>query len=173
MLAPNDPPFAKVDPGAGPRHFVFHPNNKFVYVIDELASTVTAFSYDAATGSLQRLTVVSTLPPDYKGKNDTAEIKIDAEGKFLYGSNRGADMIAIFALDSASGAPKWMDSVPAGGKTPRNFEIDPSGGYLLAANQATNNIVIFKIDPQTGHLTPTGQTLSVAAPVCIKFVMIK
>ncbi|MGH9504702.1 MAG: lactonase family protein [Terriglobales bacterium] len=172
-LTANDPPFAKVDPGAGPRHFVFHPNNRFVYVIAELGSTVTEFSYDAAKGSLQRLTVVSTLPEGFTGKNDTAEIKVDATGKFLYGSNRGADSIAIFALDPATGAPKLLESVPTGGKTPRGFEIAPGGNYLLAANQATNNIVIFKIDQQTGHLTPTGQVLAVTSPVCIKFVMIK
>jgi len=172
-LAANDPPFAEVAPGAGPRHFVFHPGNKFVYVIAELGSTVTEFSYDAATGGLKRLTAVSTLPEGFKGQNDTAEIKVDAAGKFLYGSNRGHDSIAVFALDPATGSPKLLENVSTGGKTPRNFEIAPGGGYLLAANQASNNIVVFKIDQQTGHLTPTGEVLPVTSPVCITFVMIK
>jgi 6-phosphogluconolactonase len=144
-----------------------------VYVIAELGSTVTEFSYDAANGGLKRLTAVSTLPEGFPGHNDTAEIKVDAAGKFLYGSNRGHDSIAVFALDPATGAPKLLENVPTGGKTPRNFEIAPGGGYLLAANQASNNIVVFKVDQQTGHLTPTGQVLPVTSPVCIKFVMIK
>ena len=98
---------------------------------------------------------------------------MDAAGKFLYGSNRGHDSIAVFALDPATGSPKLLENVSTGGKTPRNFEIAPGGNYLLAANQASNNIVVFKVDQQTGHLTPTGQVLPVASPVCITFVMIK
>jgi 6-phosphogluconolactonase len=169
-LAANDPPFAKVAPGAGPRHFVLHPNAKFLYVIDEVASTVTAFSYDAVGGKLQLLTAVSTLPEGFKGSNDTAEIKVSPDGKFLYGSNRGHDSIATFSLDSATGTSKFVESVSTGGKTPRNFEIAPGGDYVFAANQESNNVVIFKVDKTTGHLTPTGQVLETPSPVCIKFV---
>ena len=172
-LAANDPPFAKVAPGAGPRHFVFHPNAKFLYVIDEVASTVTAFSYDAAGGKLQSLTAVSTLPEGFKGSNDTAEIKVSPDGKFLYGSNRGHDSIASFSLDSATSTPTFVEAVSTDGKTPRNFEIAPGGDYVFAANQESNNVVIFKVDKATGHLTPTGQVLETPSPVCIKFVAIK
>lgn len=172
-LAANDPPFAKVAPGAGPRHFIFDPSAKFLYAIDEMASTVTAFSYSSAAGTLRQSAAVSILPEGFKGNNDAAEIQISSDGKFLYGSNRGHDSIAILALDPATGTPKFLESVPTGGKTPRNFEIAPGGAYLFAANQESNNVVIFKIDKKTGHLAPTGQVLEVSSPVCIKFVAIK
>ena len=172
-LTANDPPFAKVAPGAGPRHFVFHPSGKFLYVIDEIASTNTAFSYNSANGTLRQLTAVSTLPEGFKGSNDTAEIQVSADGKYLYGSNRGHDSIALFALDTATGAPRFLEAVPTGGKTPRNFEITPDGAYLFAANQKSDNVVIFKIDRKTGHLTPTGQALDMPSPVSIRFVAIK
>jgi 6-phosphogluconolactonase len=172
-LTANDPPFGKVDPAAGPRHFAFHPNNRFVYVTNEMASTVTGFSYDAAQGRLKKLTSVSTLPEGFKGENDTAEIEISADGKFLYDSNRGHNSIAIFSVDAATGAHKFVEAVSTGGKTPRSFAIDPAGNYLFAANQDSNNIVIFKIDKQTGHLTPTGQVLEAPSPVCIRFVALK
>jgi 6-phosphogluconolactonase len=172
-LSANDPPFAKVAPGAGPRHFVFHPGTKFVYVIDEIASTVTAFSYNSARGSLSQISAVSTLPEGFKGDNDTAEIHVSADGKFLYGSNRGHNSIAIFALDQATGAPKFVEAVATGGKTPRNFELTPGGDYLFAANQDSNNIVVFKVDKKTGHLAPTGQVLEAPSPVSLRFVAIK
>jgi 6-phosphogluconolactonase len=172
-LAANDPPFAKVDPGAGPRHFAFHPSGKFLYVINEMGSTVTGFSYDRANGSLRQLATISTLPAGFKGNNDTAEIKVRPDGKFLYGSNRGHDSIAIFAIDLATGTHKFLESVSTGGKTPRNFEIDPSNNYLFAANQASNNLVVFKIDPTNGHLIPTDQILEVPSPVCVKFMQLR
>ena len=173
LLTANDPPFAKVNPGAGPRHFVFSPDAKFLYVINEMGSTISGFSYDASAGTLHPLGTVSTLPEGFKGKNDTAEIEVSSDGKFLYGSNRGHDSIAIFAINPASGALSFVESVSTGGKTPRNFQIDPTGNYLLAANQDSNNIVIFKIDRKTGRLNPTGQVLEVPSPVCIKFVATK
>ncbi len=169
-LAANDPPFAKVDPGAGPRHFAFTPNKKFLYVINEMGSTITGFSYDASHGVLRKLESVSTLPSDFKGENDTAEIEVYPSGKFLYGSNRGHDSIALFSIDSRSGRLNLKETTPTGGKTPRNFAIDPTGAYLFAANQGSNTIVIFRIDKKTGHLTPTGDTLTVTAPVCIRFL---
>lgn len=169
-LAPNDPPFAAVKPGSGPRHFTFHPNGKFAYVINELASTVTAFSYDAARGALTALQTVSTLPKDFTGSSTTAEVQVDPAGKFLYGSNRGHDSIAVFAIDPAKGTLTPVERVSTQGKTPRNFRIDPTGSYLFAANQASGNVVIFRIDAKTGRLTPTGQVLSVPSPVCVKFV---
>ena len=172
-LAANDPPFAQLHHGARPRHFAVHPGNKFLYVIEESASAVTEFSYDAANGTLRRMATVSTLPEGFKGDNTTAEIKVHPDGKFLYGSNRGHDSIAVFALDPATGMPRFLEFVPTGGKKPRNFEIAPGGAFLIAANQNSNNLVIFKIDPETGHLTPTGQLLEAPSPACIKFVNIK
>lgn len=172
-LTPNQWPWLQTKPGAGPRHFTFHHNGRWAYVINELDSTMSALAYDPATGELRLMQTISTLPASFDGKSSCAELQVAPSGKFLYGSNRGHDSIAIFALDPATGAPKLLENVPTGGKTPRNFEIAPGGGYLLAANQASNNIVVFKIDQQTGHLTPTGEVLPVTSPVCIMFVMMK
>jgi 6-phosphogluconolactonase len=169
-LTTNSPPDAKLDPGAGPRHLAFHPNGKFAYVVNELQSSITAFSYDASHGELHKLKTVSTLPKGFSGSNDTAEIKVHPSGKFLFASNRGHDSIAVFSIDSHTGALTLVDHFPTQGKTPRNFEIDPTGKFLFVANQETNNIVIFRIDPNSGRLTPTGQTLHVPSPVCLKFM---
>jgi 6-phosphogluconolactonase len=169
-LGENDPAFAALDPGAGPRHVAFHPNTKSVYVVNELNSTVTSFSYDARHGALSPLHTVSTLPANFSGKNSTAEIHVHPNGKFLYVSNRGDDSITVFSLDPANGTLATVDRVSTQGKTPRNFEIDPTGTRLFVANQATGNIVVFRIDAKTGKLTPAGQVLEVPAPVCLKFV---
>jgi len=169
-LTPNDPPFVKIKPGSGPRHLVFSPDRKFVYVVNELGSTVTALSYRAERGAFREIGTVSTLPRDFSGENDTAEIAVDPTGKFLYASNRGHDSIAGFALDSAKGTLTPTAHVSTGGKTPRNFAIDPTGEYLLAANQNSDSIIVFRIDPKTGGLTATGQEVRVPAPVCIVFV---
>lgn len=162
--------FAKVKPGSGPRHLAFHPNDKFAYVLSEMASTVSVFSYHAKDSSFSPLQTVSTLPSDYSAPNDAAEIAVHPSGKFLYASNRGHDSIAIFAINQKKGTLKSLGQVLTGGKTPRHFAIDPTGAYLLAENQESNNIVIFHIDPATGGLTPTGQTIDVPSPVCITFV---
>jgi 6-phosphogluconolactonase len=162
--------FAKVNPGAGPRHVAFAPSGKFVYVLTEMESSVNAFSYQAKNGTLTKLQTISALPKDYSGPKEAAEIAVHPSGKFLYASNRGADTIAIFAIDSAKGTLKSLSQVPTGGKTPRHFAIDPTGSYLLAENQESNNIVVFQIDAATGGLKPTGQTVDVPAPVCITFV---
>jgi 6-phosphogluconolactonase len=172
-LAPNDPPFAAVKPGSGPRHFTFHPSGRFAYAINELASTVTAFSYDAARGALSELQTVSTLPGGFLGDSTTAEVQVDAAGRFLYGSNRGHDSIAVFAIDAATGTLTPVEYVSTRGRTPRNFRIDPTGGYLFAANQNSGNVAIFRIDAQTGRLTATGKVLEVGSPVCVKFVPVE
>jgi 6-phosphogluconolactonase len=170
-LIPNNPPYAQVKPGSGPRHFAFHPNGKFGYVLTEMATTVTAFSYQAKNGSLTAIQTVPTLPKDYSGPTEAAEIVVHPSGKFLYASNRaGVDTITIFAIDSAKGTLKEVGRVSTKGKTPRNFAIDPTGAFLLAANEDSGNIVVFRIDPATGALTPTGQEEKVSAPVCITFV---
>lgn len=169
MLTPNEPPFASVAPGAGPRHFAFHPNGRFAYVINELNSTVTAFSYDAQKGVLTELQTVTTLPEKFQGDNWTAEVQVHPLGKFLYGSNRGHDSIVIFAIEG-DGKLRLIGHQPTQGKFPRHFGIDPTGNYLLVANQNTDNIVFFRIDPQTGKLHPTGQVVDVPMPVCVKMM---
>jgi len=172
ILTPNDPPIAKLDPGAGPRHFVLSPTGKFAYVIAEMQSTVTAFSNDERTGTLHRLQTISTLPKGFAGQNDDAEIEIDPSGKFLYASNRGSDTVTVFAIDPRMGTLTPLESTPTQGKVPRSFEIDPTGKFLFAANQKSDNIVVFRIDAKTGHLTPTGKVLDVGSPVCVKFLKI-
>ena len=141
--------------------------------IEYLVAQFGVVNNDALSGALHQLATLSTLPEGFKGANDTAEIEVHPSGKFLYGSNRGHDSIALFAIELATGVHKFVESVSTNGKTPRNFEIDPTGAYLFAANQKSDNVVIFKIDQQTGHLTPTGQVLEVPSPVCVKFVAIR
>jgi 6-phosphogluconolactonase len=170
-LIPSNPPFPQVKPGSGPRHFAFHPNGKFGYVLTEMAATVTTFSYQARNGALTAIQTVPTLPKDYSGPTEAAEIVVHPSGKFLYASNRaGVDTITIFAIDPAKGTLKEVGRVSTKGKTPRNFAIDPTGSFLLAANQESGNVVVFRIAPATGQLTPTGQAEEVPAPVCITFV---
>jgi 6-phosphogluconolactonase len=172
-LTPNDPPFAKLAPGAGPRHLAFHPNGKFAYVLNEVIPTVTALAYDSKSGSFSTLQTLSTIPKDFTAHNDTAEIVVHPSGKFLYASNRGHDSIAEFTIDAAKGILTLAGDFPTQGKTPRNFALDPTGKFLLAANQESNNIVIFRIDQSTGALVATGQVAQVPAPVDIVFVPVK
>ena len=169
-LTPNDPPYAKLDPGAGPRHLAFHPGGKWAYVVNELQSTITTFSFDGNRGTLQKLTSVTTLPQGFTGANDTAEIHVHPNGKFLFASNRGHDSIVVFAIDGKTGSLGLVGHFPTLGKTPRNFEIDPTGKFLFAANQDSNNVVVFRIDLQTGKLSPAGKTIDVPSPVSLRFV---
>ena len=175
-LTANEPPSVSVAPGSGPRHFAFHPNGKFAYVINEMKSTVTALAYDAATGRLTVLTgsspaTVSTLPADFGGQNTAAEVQVCPSGKFLYGSNRGHDSIAIFAIDPAAGSLTPIGHEPSGGRTPRNFGIDPTGKFLLAANQDSGTVTVFRISPETGKLAGTGHSADIPVPVCVKIVV--
>jgi 6-phosphogluconolactonase len=172
-LKPNKPPFAQFDAGAGPRHFALHPSGKFAYVVSEMASTVTAFSVDLKAGLLHRSQTISTLPDDFKGENDDAEVEVHPSGKFLYASNRGHDSIAVFAIDPGKGTLTVVEHASTQGKIPRNFAIDPTGTLLFAENQQSNNIVIFRIDEKTGKLTPTGKVLEVGQPVCVKFLAVE
>lgn len=170
-LTPSDPPFVQMSPGSGPRHFTFHPNKRSAYVINELASTVSAFAYNASTGTLTELQTLSTLPEGTdRTNNTTAEVQVHPNGRWLYGSNRGHDSIAVFRVDVGSGRLTAVENVSTQGNVPRNFRIDPTGHYLLAANQKSDSVVVFSIDQKTGRLKDTGQKISVPAPVCIKFV---
>lgn len=172
-LKPNNPPFAKLDAGAGPRHSALNPSGKFAYVISEMASTVTAFSIDLKAGALNRLQTISTLPEDFKGENDDAEIEVHPSGKFLYASNRGHDSITVFAIEPTKGTLTLVEHAPTQGKTPRNFAIDPTGKLLFAENQQSDNIVVFRVDENTGKLTATGKVLEVGQPVCVKFLAVE
>ena len=167
-LTPHTPPSAPLALGAGPRHFTFDKAGKRVYVINELNATVTAFEYDAAKGTLTEIQTVPTLPPDFKDKNSTAEIVLGPDGRFLYGSNRGHDSLAIFEVDGSTGKLTARGHQKTLGKTPRNFAIDPTGTYLLAANQESDTVVVFKIDAKTGGLTAVGTPTKVPKPVCLR-----
>jgi 6-phosphogluconolactonase len=170
QLTENQPAFATVAPGSGPRHFAFHPDGHFGYVISEMANTVTAFAYDADKGALTEIQSISTLPADFKGRSHTAEVQAHPSGKFLFGSNRGHDSIAIFTIDPSTGKLTTVGFEPTQGKNPRNFAIDPTGQYLLAENMDSDTIVVFRIDSKTGALRPTGQTVKLPKPVCIKMI---
>jgi 6-phosphogluconolactonase len=161
-------PFAQLAPGAGPRHLTFHPNGQLLYAINELNSTITAFSYDRADGHLEALQTVSTLPRSFTADNTCADIHIEPEGRFLYGSNRGHNSIAIFSIDASTGFLEPAGHQPTGGEVPRNFAIEPNGTFLYVANQDSDNIVYFSIDPENGRLRQFGE-LSIPSPVCIQF----
>jgi 6-phosphogluconolactonase len=168
-LVANEIPYGQVSSGAGPRHLAFHPSGRYAYVINELDSTVSAFAYDGARGALQVIQTVSTLPPDFHGANTCAHVLVHGGGRFLYGSNRGHDSIAIFAIDQDTGRLSPVGHEPTRGRTPRNFNVDPSGAFLLAANQNSNSIVTFRIDPVSGRLAAAGPVTESPAPVCIQF----
>jgi 6-phosphogluconolactonase len=167
-LVPNDPSSAEVAPGGGPRHFDFHPNRKYAYVINEMGNTVTAFTYDETNGSLAEIQTIPTLPDGFDGTSHTADVHVSPSGKFLYGSNRGHDSIVIFAIDPETGTLTYVDHESTQGETPRNFAIDSTGTFLLAENQGTDTIVTFRIDSDTGKLTATGHVANVPMPVCLK-----
>lgn len=169
-LTPNQPPFTRLAAASGPRHGAFSPGGKFFYVVSELSSTVTAFSYQPAQGTLKQLQVISTLPADFHGRNDTAEIAVHPNGKWLFASNRGHDTIAVFAIDPASGMLAAAGEFSTGGKEPRHFAIDPTGNFLLAENQNSNSIVVFRIDSSTGALRKVSEADNVPSPVCLTFL---
>jgi 6-phosphogluconolactonase len=172
-LTANQPAFAKIDTGSGPRHLAFSPNGKFAYVLSELKSTVTTMAYDSKAGSFTTLQTLSTLPEGFAGENSTAEIVVHPSGKFVFASNRGNDSIAVFGIDGTKGTLNVAGTFPTQGKTPRSFALDPSGKFLLAENQESNNIVVFRIDTATGALKAVGQPVPVPAPVDIAFVSSK
>jgi 6-phosphogluconolactonase len=172
-LTLNQPPFAKASAGAGPRHFTFDRSGKFGYVLDEMGSTVEAFSYDASAGVLHPVQTISSLPKDFTGHNDAAEIVIHPSGRFLYASNRGHDSIAVFAIDPAKGTLTPVEYASTKGNSPRNFEIDPTGTRMVVGNEKSDNMAVFKIDRSSGRLTFTGTTLDLGQPVCIRFIAAK
>ncbi len=167
-LAPANPAFASIAVGGGPRHFVFHPNGKYAYVIHENTGEVTVFDY--ATGKLKEKQKVSMAVSGYAGDIHAADIHISPDGKFLYGSMRAnINELGIYSI-AKDGKLTFAGRQSTLGKIPRNFEIDPTGNFLLVGNQNSDEIVIFKRDKKTGLLTDTGKRISVGKPVCLKFV---
>lgn len=157
--------------GAGPRHIAYHPTLDAAYVANELASSVTLLRIDKKAGSLSTAHTYSTLPDGYDAYNDSADIHVSADGRYLYSSNRGHNSIAVFAISADSGELAPIQHISCGGELPRNFGITPDGEYVLVANGKTNNIVAFRRDREQGTLAPTGHELELNIPVCIRFAL--
>lgn len=157
------------EPGAGPRHFAFGPDGRFLYVANEMGNSVAVFAYGSARGIPEQIQTITTLPVDFVGENTAAEVRIHPSGRFLYASNRGHDSIAIYRIAPEGGTLTLMGHEPTRGRTPRGFSIDPSGRYLLAANQNSDNLVLFRIAPDTGSLTFLRSMEAVGSPVCVLF----
>lgn len=160
------------EPGAGPRHMAFHPRQPYAYVINELNSTVSAYAYDEDAGMLSAIGHYSTLPESFSGANACADIHLSADGRYLYGSNRGHESIVVFAVDADTGTLSAIQHEPVLGEHPRNFALSPDGRFLLVANQNTDSVVTFARDADTGLLHPTGDVLTVSKPVCLKFLTV-
>ncbi len=169
-LTPNDPPFASVAPGSGPRHIVFHPNGKFVFVLNEMAASVTVFQWDSALGKLSEVETVATLPEGFSGTRSAAELAMHPSGRFLFASNRGHDSVAVLAVDASSGRLRLLQHQPTQGKEPRFIGLDLSGRWLFAANQTSGNIVVFPFDPAAGKLGVAAENLPAPVPVCLLFL---
>jgi 6-phosphogluconolactonase len=166
-LEPHDEPWVETAPGAGPRQLVMHPQGGYAYLVNELASTMTAFRCDGAEGTLREIQTLSTLPEGFGGASTCAEVQISPSGKFLYGSNRGHDSIVIYAIDQVDGTLTRVAHQSTLGKIPRHFVVDPAGEFLLVANQDTDNVVVFRLDPTSGELVDTGHRVDVPTPVCV------
>jgi 6-phosphogluconolactonase len=167
MLTPAETPFVSLPPRSGPRHFVFCENGRSAYVINEMGSTVGHLNYDSRTGKLELVSLVSSLPADFTGRNDCADLHLSPDERFLYGSNRGHDSIVIFKVAAESGGLTLVGHVSTEGHWPRNFAISPSGRFVLVANQASDTIVIFRRDAETGLLQRIDK-VDVGAPMCVK-----
>lgn len=167
-LSPHSNPQVEVKRGAGPSRLAFHPQKPFLYLLNELDSSLILFRWDPRMGTLEEGQTISILPRDYKGANSAADLQIHPSGRFLYTSVQGHDSIALCHIEKNTGRLTLKRHQPTQGQTPRGLVLDPTGTILLAANQNSDSIVSFKIDPAQGQLTPTGQNLTVPAPVCLK-----
>lgn len=170
-IAPNSPLSTAINPGSGPRHTKFSRDGKFFYVLNEIDGSITACTYDSATGVTRPFQQITTLPPDFQVKDAdrAAEIRVHPNGKFLYASNRGHDSLAIFAIDANTGTLTLVEITPCGGKAPRNFALAPDGAWLVCAHQDANTLCSFSVDATTGRLTRVPGTISVPSPVCVLF----
>ena len=174
LLTPNaHQPWVTTAPGSGPRQLAMSPDGNFAYLINELNSTMTAYRYNCDAGSLHALHTLSTLPENYTGSSTCAEVQVTPDGRFLYGSNRGHDSIAIYSIDRDTGRIALIGNESTLGQIPRNFDISKCGRFLAAANQDSNNIVLFALDPGNGRLTPTGTVIEVGTPICVRFMQIE
>uniref|UniRef100_UPI0032172ECC lactonase family protein n=1 Tax=uncultured Draconibacterium sp. TaxID=1573823 RepID=UPI0032172ECC len=167
LISPNQN-FVGMEAGAGPRHFEFHPNGKVIYVINELNSTITAIQKGKEKWNVFQN--ISTLPRDYSDKSYCADIHISADGKYLYGSNRGHNSIAVFEVNSKDQTLESVGTVSVEGNWPRNFRITPDGNWMLVANQKSNDITVFKINKSNGIPEFTGKKIELPSPVCIEFL---
>lgn len=170
-LTPANPEFVSLDPGSGPRHFSFHPNGKFAYSVRELDAQVTAFTYQ--NGQLTPIQTITMLPDNFEGRTGAADIHVSPDGKFVYASNRlDLNEIVIYSVDQTTGNLTFVGRESSMGDHPRNFAIDPTGNFLLVANQNTDDIYVFKRNKETGLLTLTDNKLELGRPVCLKFVAV-
>jgi 6-phosphogluconolactonase len=167
-LTPTEQGSVQARPGAGPRHVAFHPKLPIVWVLNELNSTMTTYRFDPYSGSLTPFQVTTTLPTDFTGESTAAEIAVSPDGRFVYGSNRGHDSVAIYAanVEGLLSPAGWQ---PTQGAGPRFIGLDPSGRFLNAANEQGDNVVTFKVDSASGKLTPTGQVIKNGSPVTIVY----
>jgi 6-phosphogluconolactonase len=163
------PPFTAATPGTGPRHFAFSPNGELAFVIGEITGTLTSYRYDKANGSLRALDEQSTLHPPPKVENRSAAVRVHPNGRFVYASNRGADDIAVFAVDAATGRLTWVENTPTGGKGPRDFSLSPDGRWIVVANQDSNSLTSFTVSAETGRLTRASGQADLSMPVCVLF----
>jgi 6-phosphogluconolactonase len=157
-------------PGSGPRHSIFHPNGRWVYSINEMASTVDVLAWNAQSGHLTFRSEVLVHSASFTGQSKAAELLVDHTGRFLYASNRGEETLVVFAIDPQTGALSFVQRVSSGGKTPRSFTLDPSQKWLIVANQDSQNIVVFARDPKSGNLKQTERSYRLGAPVSLLFV---
>jgi len=169
-LTPSGPPFAQMEPVSGPRHMIFSGDGRFAYLLSEMANTVTVLAWDAAHGTLTEVQKISTLPEGYTEPSTAAEVRLDPSGRFLYASNRGANTLAVFSVDAASGQLTPVQQISTQGKFPRNFEFDPTGRWLIVANHDSENVVVFAIDPATGRLTQHQPPVAVPYPFAVRFL---
>lgn len=169
ILIPHSPAFVQVKQKSGPRHLAFHPNGSLAYLINEIASTITVFEYDSKAGRLEEIQTVSTLPKDFSGRNSTAEVVVHPSGRYLYGSNRGHDSIAVFKIEESSGRLEPLQYKLSGGRSPRNFCLSPNGNFLLAANQRSDNLVVFPVERASGRLLDPVEEIRTNSPVCVRF----
>lgn len=170
LLQPTDPPFVSVAPGSGPRHSVFHPNGRFLFVVNELTAEVSSYRWQARPG---RLTLVQTLAmdePTFPGPKSASHIQISSDGRFVYAANRGIHSMQVFAVNSSQGTLELVQTIPSGGTTPWDFSLDPSGRWLVVANNASNSIAVFGVNRYTGKLTATAETLSTPQPSSVTFM---
>ncbi|HLG70594.1 MAG TPA: lactonase family protein [Chloroflexota bacterium] len=173
QLEPADFPYAQVSSGAGARHLAFHPNNRVVYVLNELDATLSVFSFDPETGILDTLQTVDNLPPDYDGRRSGAHVLVHPSGRFVYASSRGHDSLAVYAVTEATGRPRFLEHVSTQGRTPRNFNLSPNAGLMLVANQhGSGSVVSFRVEDGGARLVPTGASTTMPSPVCVVFYQV-